>query len=241
MKKYKVGIIGATGMVGQRFALLLENHPWFEVAVLAASARSAGKKYSEVTDGRWHMDTPLPDKYKDMVKSRARSMFILGGDSQDLIQEGMIGLFKAIRDYDSGRDASFRTFAALCISRQLFTVVQSSGRKKNIPLNTALSLNAPVPGGEGGETDAESNQLLNLLQADPGSDPEKHLLDQERLLHLQERIDRELSSFEKQVLDLHLTGMGYVEIAHVLNRTEKSTDNALQRIRAKLRKGREDN
>ena len=183
----------------------------------------------------------LMDKYKDMVKSRARSMFILGGDSQDLIQEGMIGLFKAIRDYDSGRDASFRTFAALCISRQLFTVVQSSGRKKNIPLNTALSLNAPVPGGEGGETDAESNQLLNLLQADPDSDPEKHLLDQERLLHLQERIDRELSSFEKQVLDLHLTGMGYVEIAHVLNRTEKSTDNALQRIRAKLRKGREDN
>ena len=85
----------------------------------------------------------LMDKYKDMVKSRARSMFILGGDSQDLIQEGMIGLFKAIRDYDSGRDASFRTFAALCISRQLFTVVQSSGRKKNIPLNTALSLNAP--------------------------------------------------------------------------------------------------
>ena len=82
----------------------------------------------------------LMDKYKDMVKSRARSMFILGGDSQDLIQEGMIGLFKAIRDYDSGRDASFRTFAALCISRQLFTVVQSSGRKKNIPLNTALSL-----------------------------------------------------------------------------------------------------
>ena len=187
---------------------------------------------SLIRDGDSQATDYLIDKYKDLVRMRARSMYILGGDREDLIQEGMIGLFKAIRDYDSGRDASFRTFASLCVSRQLYSFVRSSGRKKNIPLNTALSLNAASGTDESG---GEEDVLLGLLRADETSNPEEYLLRQERLQRLEARIEGQLSSFEKQVLDLHLTGMGYVEIAHVLNKTEKSTDNALQRVRTKLR------
>ena len=174
----------------------------------------------------------LMEKYKDLVRMRAGSMYILGGDREDLVQEGMIGLFKAIRDYDCGRDASFRTFASLCVSRQLYSFVRSSGRKKNIPLNTALSLNASSGTDE---TEGEADALLDFLKADETSNPEEYLLHQERLQRLEKKIEGQLSSFEKQVLDLHLTGMGYVEIAHVLNKPEKSTDNALQRVRTKLR------
>ena len=184
----------------------------------------------------------LISRYKGMVLKRARSMYILGGDSEDLIQEGMIGLFKALRDYDCGRDASFATFAALCVSRQLYTAVQASGRKKHMPLNTAVSLNAPVNNGSetGSEAgiqleDSVSEEQGTLLSSGYGFNPEKILIDRENLLRLQEHIESELSPFEKEVLDLHLTGMNYVEIAHILNRDEKSTDNALQRIRAKVR------
>lgn len=184
----------------------------------------------------------LIGRYKGMVRSRARSMFILGGDSEDLIQEGMIGLFKAVRDYDCGRDASFATFAALCVSRQLYTAVQASGRKKHMPLNTAVSLNAPLQSCRDADresgTELEesvSDELVTQISGGYGSNPEKVLIDRENLLQLQERIEEELSPFEKQVLDLRLTGMNYVEIAHILNRDEKSTDNALQRIRAKVR------
>ena len=184
----------------------------------------------------------LMSRYKGMVRSRARSMFILGGDSEDLIQEGMLGLFKALRDYDCGRDASFSTFAALCVSRQLYTAVQASGRKKHMPLNTAVSLNAPAafaahPDREDQPAleDAVSGENGAMIAGTYGENPEKVLIDRENLARLQERIDTELSPLEKQVLDLHLTGMNYVEIAHILNRDEKSTDNALQRIRAKVR------
>ncbi len=184
----------------------------------------------------------LMSRYKGMVRTRARSMFILGGDSEDLIQEGMIGLFKALRDYDCGRDASFATFAALCVSRQLYTAVQASGRKKHMPLNTAVSLNAhwqngrETDGGSGSELEESvSEELGSQISSGYGINPEKVLIDRENLLQLQERIEEELSPFEKEVLDLHLTGINYIEIAHILNRDEKSTDNALQRIRTKVR------
>ena len=187
----------------------------------------------------------LLGRYKGMVLNRARSMYILGGDTEDLIQEGMLGLFKALRDFDLGRDAGFSTFAALCVSRQLYTAVQASNRKKHMPLNTALSLNAPVSRGnrtgEEGEAlqeleDSVSGELGTISAGGSyGMNPEKVLIDRENLALLQERIETELSPLEKQVLDLHLTGLNYVEIAHVLNRDEKSTDNALQRIRAKVR------
>ena len=184
----------------------------------------------------------LITRYKEMVRNRARSMFILGGDSEDMIQEGMIGLFKAVRDYDCGRDASFSTFAALCVSRQLYTAVQAFGRKKHMPLNTAVSLNAPVqntndPDGESGLEleEALSGELGAQPAGEYGMNPEKLVIERENLLQLQERIENSLSPLEKQVLDLYLTGMNYVEIARILNRDEKSTDNALQRIRAKVR------
>ena len=175
----------------------------------------------------------LMSRYKGLVRSRARSMFILGGDSEDLIQEGMLGLFKALRDYDCGRDTSFSTFASLCVSRQLYTAVQASGRKKHMPLNTAVSLSAPAA--PAGEMDGMSDEAGILSSGSYGANPEKVLIDRENFDFLQERIETELSPLEKQVLDLHLTGMNYIEIAHILNRDEKSTDNALQRIRTKVR------
>lgn len=184
-------------------------------------------------DGDQEAMEKLLNKYKEMVLRKAKSMYILGGDSDDLIQEGMLGLFKAVRDYDCGRDASFRTFAQLCVTRQLYTAVKASSRKKHLPLNTAISLSRPVR--EDGEEDEE---FLDCLEADASSNPEVYLIGQEEMERLEEKIEKELSPLEKQVLELHLTGMGYVEIAHVLNRDEKSTDNALQRIRTKLRKWR---
>lgn len=172
------------------------------------------------------------EKYKPLVRSKAKSMFILGGDNEDLIQEGMLGLFKAVRDYDSGRDASFYTFADLCISRQLYTAVQASRRKKHIPLNTYISLYGDV-----GERDSEETRKLTESLADLSErNPEEMFLDKERVDYLEKSIDKELSSFEKQVLDLYMTGMGYTQIAKVLGRDEKAADNALQRLKNKIRK-----
>ncbi len=172
------------------------------------------------------------NKYKNLVRSKAKSMYILGADSEDLIQEGMIGLFKAIRDYDSGRDASFFTFADLCVSRQMYTAVQASRRQKHIPLNNYISLYGNASEGQGGEEEA----LVNVLASGSGLNPEELVIDKENVDRLEMLIERELSSFEKQVLDLYLTGMRYQQIAKVLGRDDKSTDNALQRIKTKLRK-----
>ena len=174
----------------------------------------------------------LCDKYKNLVRKGARSMFILGGDTEDLIQEGMIGLFKAVRDFDSGRDASFFTFAELCINRQIYTAVQASRRKKHVPLNEAVSLYSQVdPTGEG-----EGRFLLEELANDDGQDPEKVVLDRERLEELEKVIEETLSPFEKQVYDLYLTQMSTSNIAKILGKNEKSTDNALQRLKSKLKK-----
>ena len=199
-------------------------------------------KYDRMTDeqllcdyknGNQEIMDYLMVKYKSMVRKKARAMYLLGGENEDLIQEGMIGLFKAVRDYDFGRDAGFSTFATLCISRQMYTAVQASGRKKHMPLNTYISLS-----GETTHTDEqkENVSLENVLQSGQLSDPEKMLIDRENVEYIEQMIQSRLSSFEKQVLDLYLTGMGYVEIAKVLGRDEKSTDNALSRLKSKLRK-----
>lgn len=171
------------------------------------------------------------DKYKNMVRRKAKSMYILGGDNEDLIQEGMIGLFKAVRDYDSGRDASFYTFADLCISRQMYTAVQASKRQKHIPLNSYVSLY-----GGSSEQEGEERKLVEALTDRSGQNPEEMFLDKERVAYLEKVIEHELSSFEKQVLDLYMTGMSYTQIAKVLGRDEKSTDNALQRLKSKIKK-----
>ncbi len=173
----------------------------------------------------------LCNKYKNLVRKNAKSMYILGAAPEDLIQDGMIGLFKAVRDFDPGRDARFMTFAGLCISRQMYNAVQAAGRQKNIPLNTYVSLYEETESGNG-----EKGSTIAELLADDALSPEQELIDKENVADLIERIDKELSSFENQVLDLYLTGMNYVQIAGVLGKDVKSTDNALQRIRSKIKK-----
>ncbi len=185
-------------------------------------------------DGEAAITDYIMDKYKNLVRSKAKSMYILGADREDLIQEGMIGLFKAIRDYDTGRDASFFTFADLCISRQMYTAVQAAGRQKHAPLNTYISLYAGRT--EKGAEQSEERELIDSVLSRSERSPEELFIDKENLELLEKVIDRELSSFEKQVLDLYLTGMKYSQIAKVLGRDDKSTDNALQRIKAKLKK-----
>lgn len=173
----------------------------------------------------------IMDKYKNLVRSKAKAMFILGADNEDLIQEGMIGLFKAIRDYDSGRDASFYTFADLCISRQMYTAVQAAGRQKHTPLNTYVSLYGSMT-----DSDDADAPLVDALQSAVDRSPEELFFDKENVNALEQKIDNTLSPFEKQVLDLYITGMSYVQIAKVLGKDEKSTDNALQRIKGKIKK-----
>ena len=202
----------------------------------------SGEKYKDIDDEQLIVqihdgeDTDavdyIMDKYKGLVRKKAASMFILGADRDDLIQEGMIGLFKAIRDYDSGRDASFSTFADLCISRQMYSAIKSLARKKHAPLNSYISIYASR---EGGEMEPEPS-LEEMLESDPGLIPEQHVIDQENLQDLEEEIERELSDLERQVLELYITGMSVKNISAVLGRDEKSTDNAMQRIRQKLKK-----
>jgi RNA polymerase sporulation-specific sigma factor len=170
----------------------------------------------------------LMERYKEMVRSRAHSMFLIGGDEQDLIQEGMIGLFQAVRDYDSGRDASFRTFAGLCVERKLYSAVRDSSRKKHAPLNSAVPFEQA-----GYYTGAEQTSAGH--PASEEADPAQILLHRESYRRLQSEIRRRLSPLESQVLDLHMTGLAYTEIARVLGRQPKATDNALQRARAKVR------
>ena len=177
-------------------------------------------------------ETELVGRYTRLVRVCARPLFLAGGDSEDLIQEGMIGLFKAVRDYDCGRDASFYTFADLCISRQMYTAVQASKRLKHSPLNSYVSLYERSSEG----TDNEEKNLIEALAARTQMSPEELFLDKERVEDLERAIETELSSFEKQVLDLYLTGMSYTQIAKVLGRDEKSTDNALQRLKSKIRR-----
>ena len=204
--------------------------------------RSRYAEYEKLSDeqlidrlrgGEGEISEYICEKYKNLVRSKAKSMFILGGDTEDLIQEGMIGLFKAVRDYDSGRDASFYTFAELCISRQLYTAVQAAGRKKHLPLNSYVSLYGNEDGEKKGK---EQEELLEEISDSARLNPEELFLDRERTEYLENAIEKELSPFEKQVLDLYLTGMSYSEIARVLGREEKSTDNALQRLKGKIKK-----
>ena len=171
----------------------------------------------------------LMEKYKYLVRGQAGNMYLLGADHEDLLQEGMIGLFKAIRDYDPGRDASFQTFAKLCISRQIFTAIEASNRHKHAPLNSHTSLSS-----EDSEQYKEARERLIRMTAIES--PEETLIDKENMAQLEERLRSELSPLEKQVLDLYYIGMSTREIAAILGRTEKATDNAFQRLKSKMRK-----
>ena len=169
----------------------------------------------------------LLDKYKYIVKMKSASMFVLGGDKDDLIQEGMIGLFRAIREYDPGRDASLPTFCNLVVTRHLYNAVRNMGRQKHLPLNNFIPLY--------GDDDSSEGESIPGRE-DYGRDPEGLVIARENTERINRVIEEELSPLEREVLDLRLTGMKNGEIARVLGRDEKSTDNALTRIRSKLSK-----
>ena len=170
----------------------------------------------------------LMDKYKGLVKKKAKVMFLIGGDTDDLIQEGMIGLFKAIRDYKADRDSSFYHFAEICISRQMYTAVEASNRKKHAPLNSYISLSEPGREGLG-------ENFPEFLESFSESNPEQMMIDRENVEQIKKRIETELSDMEKEVLAYYMQGMNYTQIAEVMGKAPKSIDNALQRIKNKLK------
>jgi len=174
----------------------------------------------------------LLDKYKSLVRAKSRAYFLIGADTEDIIQEGMIGLYKAVRDYNEEKNASFRSFAELCVNRQMITAIKAATRQKHQPLNSYVSLNKPV-------YEEESEQTyMDFLQSSSGSllNPEALLIGQENKSFLEDQMVKNLSSFETRVLILYLQGRSYFEIAHVLDKPEKSIDNALQRVKKKLEK-----
>ena len=168
------------------------------------------------------------ERYKHLVRKKAKAMFLAGGDNDDLIQEGMIGLYKAIRDYNTDREASFATFASMCINRQMITAVAASNRKKNMPLNTYVSYDMPA----GGDEDSDM-RLVDILQSQTELNPEKLLIDKEHNRDLKSRLKEVLSTFEQKVLTYYLEGMDYTALAKKMQKPPKSVDNALQRIRSK--------
>lgn len=172
----------------------------------------------------------LLNKYKNVVRAKARSYFLIGADHEDIVQEGMIGLYKAIRDYREDRLSSFRAFAELCVTRQIITAIKTATRQKHIPLNSYISLNRPIY-----EEDSDRT-LLDVITEDSPSNPEEMLIDREDLSVIEGRIGQMLSDLEKEVLIRYVEGKSYVEISEEMNRHVKSVDNALQRIKRKLQK-----
>ena len=170
----------------------------------------------------------LLNKYKNFVRSRARSYFLIGADHEDIVQEGMIGLYKAIRDFRTDKLSSFRAFAELCITRQIITAIKTATRQKHIPLNSYVSLNKPIYDDENDRT------LLDVISEEIISNPEELVISQEDLALIEGRIGEMLSPLEKRVLLRYLDGKSYQEISDELGRHVKSIDNALQRIKRKM-------
>lgn len=176
----------------------------------------------------------LLNKYKNFVRSKARSYFLIGADHEDIVQEGMIGLYKAIRDFRPEKLASFRAFAELCITRQIITAIKTATRQKHIPLNSYVSLNKPM------YDDDSDRTLLDVCAEGHSSNPEELIISQEDVRGIHQRIDEVLSDLEQEVLAAYLDGKSYQEIAANLGRHVKSIDNALQRVKRKLEKYLED-
>nr|WP_188648127.1 RNA polymerase sporulation sigma factor SigH [Marinithermofilum abyssi] len=170
----------------------------------------------------------LINKYKNFVRAKARSYFLIGADHEDIVQEGMIGLYKAIRDFRGDKLASFKAFAELCITRQIITAIKTATRQKHIPLNSYVSLDKPI-------YDEDSDRtLMDILTGGRVSDPEELYINQEEFDDIEDKMSQILSELERQVLMLYLDGRSYQEIAVDLNRHVKSIDNALQRVKRKL-------
>ena len=172
----------------------------------------------------------LMEKYRNFVRSRSRTYFLIGDDKEDIIQEGMIGLYKAIRDYKPEAQASFKSFAELCITRQIITAIKTATRQKHIPLNSYISLSKPV------YDDENERVLLDTVIERKKLDPEEIMIDKERFSSIEEKLSDILSKLEWKVLSKYLEGKSYTEIARQINKSEKSIDNALQRIKKKIEK-----
>lgn len=169
----------------------------------------------------------LLKRYTPLVKKSTRTLYIIGADTEDLTQEGMIGLFKAIQTYQTKQNASFFTYAKLCIDRQIYSAIKASNRKKHIPLNSYISLYTSA--------NEDDFNLINSLAADNDTNPEHIILLQEKQSHMQEKIKQVLSKMEQEVLTLYLSGKSYMDIATQLDKSSKSIDNTIQRIRKKIK------
>ncbi|WP_052476733.1 RNA polymerase sporulation sigma factor SigH [Jeotgalibacillus campisalis] len=170
----------------------------------------------------------LITKYRNFVRAKARSYFLIGADKEDIIQEGMIGLYKAIRDYKGEKLTSFKAFAELCITRQIITAIKTATRQKHIPLNSYVSLDKPI-------YDEESDRtLMDVISGAKSTDPEALIIHREEFSKIEDKMAELLSDLERQVLSLYLDGQSYQEISALLDRHVKSIDNALQRVKRKL-------
>ena len=184
----------------------------------------------EAKNGSVRAQEYVISKYESFVKAKSKSYFLIGADKEDIYQEGMIGLYKAIRDFNYEKSTTFKAFAELCISRQIITAIKTATRQKHIPLNTYISLNKPVS-----EDDSERT-LLDIISSMKITDPEELIISKEKKKYIEGEISKVLSDLEKEVLQSYLDGKSYQEIACDLDRHAKSIDNALQRVKRKLEK-----
>lgn len=185
--------------------------------------------YRDGKDGA--VDT-LIKRYKKLVRNRIKANYFLGTDKDDLIQEGMIGLFKAICDYNPGKEASFKSFATLCVTRQISTAFKTVSRQKHIPLNQSISLSVPIH--KSSEEDDDGTTLMDVIKNNGSLTPEDEVISKENVEDINEYIDKALSKLEIEVLHLYMEGKNYKEIAEIMDKSPKSIDNALQRIKKKL-------
>lgn len=169
----------------------------------------------------------LMEKYKNLVRKEANAMYLLGGENDDLIQEGMIGLFKAVQDYNTEEEASFFSFARLCITRQMYSAIEASKRKKHSPLNSYISLY---------DKNDEKAALIETMEASSETNPEELLIGREHAELIESKLEEQLSDLENRVLYLHMLGTDYKTIARLLDKSPKTIDNALQRIKAKTQR-----
>ncbi|MBB6632348.1 RNA polymerase sporulation sigma factor SigH [Clostridium algidicarnis] len=185
---------------------------------------------AETKKGDLRAEEYLINKYENFVRMKAKSYFLIGADREDIYQEGMIGLYKAIRDFKPDKLASFKAFVELCVTRQIITAIKTATRQKHIPLNTYISLNKPIYEEESDRT------LLDVISSMKITDPEELLISKEEMNRIEKEIGKVLSDLEMEVLMSYLDGKSYQEIACDLDRHAKSIDNALQRVKRKLEK-----
>lgn len=181
----------------------------------------------QIRNGDVRAQNYLLEKYKSLVNMKANRFFLVGAEDDDMIQEGMIGLFKAIQSFDLEKNNSFKTFANLCVERQLITAIKTSNRQKHIPLNSSFSLNTAA------YDENDDTTVMEILDTNVVEDPLDTITKKEYMEFIESKIDKNLSGFEKQVLNRYIQGESYVDIANKLNSPVKSIDNAIQRIRKK--------